>query len=166
MSRTRYSCSEREIRFKNAAHAAKVEPPPANRLHSRLGGPLIGATVVALGMPMRGAFMPATGGGTDESFRGLVLQLRGRLGLTQRELAARLDVHAHSIQAWEAGTSYPGAASLRALIVAAVQAGAFTPGHEMAEASSLWDSVTRDSPRLRTPFDSVWLDGILRAANT
>src|SRR3712207_7048177 len=33
-----------------------------------------------------------------ESFRGLVLQLRGRTGLTQRELAERIGVHVTSIR--------------------------------------------------------------------
>jgi len=105
--------------------------------------------------------MSASGGGSGDSFRGLLLQLRGRIGLTQRELASRLDVHAHSIQAWEAGTSYPGAASLRALIAAAVQAGGFTPGSEVAEASALWSAAMHESSRLRTPFDRTWFDTLL-----
>src|SRR5690349_18367548 len=95
----------------------------------------------------------APGGGSGDSFRGLILRLRGRIGLTQRELATRLDVHAHSVQAWEAGTSYPGAASLRALIAVALQAGGFTPDHEVAEAAALWSTAMHESTRLRTPFD-------------
>src|SRR5262245_52877337 len=46
--------------------------------------------------------------GAAEGFRGLVLLLRGRTGLTQRELAARVGVHAHSVQVWEAGLSADG----------------------------------------------------------
>jgi transcriptional regulator with XRE-family HTH domain len=33
----------------------------------------------------------------DEKFQGLLLQCRGRTGLTQRELAARLGVHMRSV---------------------------------------------------------------------
>jgi DNA-binding transcriptional regulator YiaG len=51
--------------------------------------------------------VPAANDGPGESFRGLVLQLRGRTKLTQRELARRLGVHVHSVQGWEAGASYP-----------------------------------------------------------
>ena len=55
--------------------------------------------------------MPATSPVDEapgEGFRGLLLLLRGRAGLTQRELGARLGLHAHSVQAWEAGMTYPG----------------------------------------------------------
>src|SRR5688572_17916465 len=93
---------------------------------------------------------------TVERFSGLVLQLRGRIGLTQRELAERLDVHAHSIQAWEAGVSIPSAASLRALVAAAWRAGGFTAGDEADEAAVLWATAMRGAPRLRTPFDRAW----------
>jgi DNA-binding transcriptional regulator YiaG len=48
--------------------------------------------------------------------RGLILTLRGRAGLSQRELAALLGVSERAIQAWEAGLSYPSAASLQRLI--------------------------------------------------
>jgi len=100
--------------------------------------------------------MSAFDGDSGDSFRSFILQLRRRIGLTQRELAARLDVHAHSVQAWEAGTSYPGAASLRALIAVAAQAGGLTPGNEVAEAARIWAVAARESPRLRTPFDRTW----------
>lgn len=109
--------------------------------------------------------MSASDAGPGESFRGLVLQVRGRIGLTQRELAARIGVHAHSVQAWESGTSYPGAASLRALIGEALRAGAFTPGKELAEASALWAAALRESPRLRVPFDRSWFATLLRPAD-
>ena len=44
-----------------------------------------------------------------ESFRGLVLRHRGRTGLTQRELAARLAVDRSTVQDWETGIKYPTA---------------------------------------------------------
>jgi transcriptional regulator with XRE-family HTH domain len=110
--------------------------------------------------------LSAFDGDSGDSFRSLILQLRGRIGLTQRDLAARLEVHAHSVQAWEAGTSYPGAGSLRALIAAAVQAGGFTPGNEAAEAARIWAAASRESSRLRTPFDRTWFDGLLSPARS
>src|SRR5687767_347238 len=129
-----------------------------------VGVPEVVASVVVLGMPVRGVLMPASFGDSGDSFRGLILQLRGRIGLTQRELAARLDVHHHSVQAWEAGTSYPGATSLRAFIAAATQAGGFTPGNEATEVAALWAAAVRESPRLRIPFDQIWFNGLLNRA--
>ena len=67
----------------------------------------------------------------DATFHELLLQCRGRAGLTQRELAARLGVHPRSIQAWESGVTFPGAASLKALIVGYLQAGGFERGQEI-----------------------------------
>jgi transcriptional regulator with XRE-family HTH domain len=96
-----------------------------------------------------------------ESFRSLLLQLRGRIRLTQRELADRLDVHVHSIQTWESGVSYPSAASLQRLIAVGAQVGAFTHGSELREASTLWAAATRESPRMRTAFDRVWFERVL-----
>jgi DNA-binding transcriptional regulator YiaG len=60
--------------------------------------------------------MPPDDDPTRERFRGLVLQLRGRTGLTQRELATRVGVNIGSTQGWEAGANFPGVASLKALI--------------------------------------------------
>src|SRR4051812_7373898 len=95
---------------------------------------------------------------SNESFPDLVLQLRARIGLTQRELAAKLGVHAHSVQGWEAGTSYPGASSLQGIIATVLQAGGFTSGRERDEAAELWACAMREAPRLRTPFDQAWFD--------
>src|SRR5437870_2700820 len=53
-----------------------------------------------------------------ESFRGLLLQHRGRTGLTQRDLAARVGVSRGSVQDWEAGLNYPDVPHLQALIAA------------------------------------------------
>jgi len=51
-----------------------------------------------------------------ESFRGLLLRHRGRMGLTQREFAVRTGVSQRSVQDWESGTNYPTAERLEALI--------------------------------------------------
>jgi len=102
--------------------------------------------------------VPPSDDWTGESFRGLVLRLRGGTGLTQRELAARIGVHVTSIQGWEAGSTFPGVASLKALVAVGVQAGGFTAGREREEARALWAAALRDAPRFRTPFDGTWFD--------
>ena len=61
-----------------------------------------------------------------ESFQGLLLRHRGRTGLTQRQLAARVGVSRGSVQDWEAGLSYPDAQHLQALIAAILEAGGLT----------------------------------------
>jgi WD40 repeat protein/transcriptional regulator with XRE-family HTH domain len=109
----------------------------------------------------RGAIVLPADERSAESFRGLLLRLRGRIHLTQRELAAQIGVHVHSIQGWEAGSNYPGVTSLRALIAAAARAGAFTAGQEADEAAALWAAAAREAPRLRAPFDRTWFDTIV-----
>src|SRR5688500_18036253 len=108
----------------------------------------------------RGGVRPADDA-TGESFRGLVLRLRGRTGLTQRDLANQMGVHVHSIQGWEAGDNYPGLASLKALIAAVLQCGGFTAGGELEEAEALWAAALRDAPRFRTPFDGAWFERLV-----
>jgi WD40 repeat protein/transcriptional regulator with XRE-family HTH domain len=104
--------------------------------------------------------VPSFDDATDEGIRGLVLQLRGRTGLTQRELAALAGVSVSSLQGWEAGDNYPGVASLKALIAAGLQAGGFTTGRETEEAQELWAAALRDAPRFRAPFDGAWFSRI------
>jgi transcriptional regulator with XRE-family HTH domain len=99
-------------------------------------------------------------GGTDD-FRGLLLRFRGRTRLTQAQLAARASVHMRSLQGWESGISFPGADSLQKLIVALLQAGAFTAGSETAEAEALWMLVERESSRQHPSFDAAWFAGLL-----
>ncbi|MBV9174464.1 MAG: helix-turn-helix domain-containing protein, partial [Chloroflexi bacterium] len=103
-----------------------------------------------------------------ESFRGLVLRLRGRTGLTQRQLAARLGVDRRTVQDWEAGLKNPTANRLQDLIAVLLAAGGFSSGHEVAEASELWAAVLREAPRMHTPFDRAWFDSLLaeRAARS
>src|SRR6202035_4220431 len=73
-----------------------------------------------------------------ESFQGLLLRHRGRTGLTQRELAARVGVSMRTVQDWEAGVSYPGAERLQALIAAFLSSGGQAVGREALEAQELW----------------------------
>jgi hypothetical protein len=52
---------------------------------------------------------------TTEPFHGLVLRFRGRTALTQRQVATRSNASGRSVQAGEAGISYPGSDNLQAL---------------------------------------------------
>src|SRR5258708_16467615 len=88
-----------------------------------------------------------------ESFQGLLLRHRGRTRLTQRQLGARVGVSRGSVQDWEAGSSYPDAQHLRALIAALFDGGGLTVSDE---AEALWAAALRQAPRMQTPFDAVW----------
>ena len=105
--------------------------------------------------------MPPSDDTTGEDFSSLVLLLRGRTGLTQRELATRVGVSVSSIQGWEAGVTYPSPASLQALIEAGLDSGGFLAAHEIEEARVLWAAALRNAPRFRTPFDVGWLEGLI-----
>src|SRR5260370_319197 len=97
----------------------------------------------------------------DKSFRGLLVRHRGRVGLTQRELAVRMGSSRRTLQDWESGVGYPSTERLRALITALLESGGLTVGHEREEVEDLWAAVLRQSPRMRTPFDEVWLTRLL-----
>ena len=98
---------------------------------------------------------------STESFRDLLLRHRGRTGLSQRELADRIGAGRRTVQDWEAGVNHPSAERLQALIQALLDARGLTVGREAAEAQQLWAAVMRDAPRMRTPFDEVWLAKLL-----
>jgi transcriptional regulator with XRE-family HTH domain len=97
----------------------------------------------------------------QERFAGLLLQLRGRTGLTQRDLAARLGASRRSVQDWESGVYYPNAHNLKSLIAVLLEAGGLTPGQETAEAEALWAAALRESERMQTPFDVTWFAELL-----
>jgi transcriptional regulator with XRE-family HTH domain len=96
-----------------------------------------------------------------ESFRGLLLRHRGRTGLIQRDLAARVGVSRGAVQDWEAGHNYPAAERLQVLIQVLLEAGGLTVGREEAEARELWAAAEREAPRMHTPFDEVWYARVL-----
>jgi WD40 repeat protein/transcriptional regulator with XRE-family HTH domain len=102
----------------------------------------------------------------DESFRGLLLRYRGRAGLTQRELVARLGASRRAVQDWEAGLNHPSAQRLQTLITVLLEAGGLTVGREALESAELWAAVLRETPRMQTPFDQVWFAGLLSAGVT
>src|ERR671934_780236 len=100
---------------------------------------------------------------STESFRDLLLRHRGRTGLSQRDLAARLGAGRRTVQDWEAGANHPSAERLQALIQVLLEAGGLAVGREAAEAQQLWAAVLREAPRMHTPFDEVWLARLLGA---
>jgi DNA-binding XRE family transcriptional regulator len=85
-----------------------------------------------------------------ESFSGLLLRHRGRTGLTQRELADRIDASVRTVENWEGGVNYPNAKPLQALIAALLESGGLTVGQELNEARELWAAVLRHAPRMTT----------------
>src|SRR3979411_1539473 len=91
---------------------------------------------------------------SGESFQGLLLQLRGRTGLSQTELAPRIGRHACASPGGESGTHYPAAEGLQALLRAFFTMNAFTVGHESAEAAVVWAAALLQAPRLRTPLET------------
>jgi WD40 repeat protein/transcriptional regulator with XRE-family HTH domain len=93
----------------------------------------------------------------EETFQGLLLQHRGRTGLTQRELADRVGISPRALQMWEAGATYPSAAALQSLVHALLEAHGLDAGRETEEVEELWSAALRDGPRMRTPLDRTWL---------
>src|SRR5262249_3619482 len=100
------------------------------------------------------------GGAEPETFRGLLLTLRGRTRLTQEQLAARLSVSARTIQYWETGVSYPAGANLKRLIEVYLEHDALARGGEADAARALWDAASLGTPRL-SAFDATWFESLL-----
>jgi transcriptional regulator with XRE-family HTH domain len=88
---------------------------------------------------------------------------RGRTGLIQRDLAARVGVSRGAVQDWEAGLNFPTAERLQVLIQVLLEAGGLTLEQEAAEAPALRTAVEREAPRMHTPFDEAWLAALLAA---
>src|SRR5689334_16391764 len=99
----------------------------------------------------------------DYAFADQALALRARAGLTQRELAALLEVSWQSIHAWEAGLSYPGAEHLKALITLYLDRGVLPAGWD--EAAGLWATARARAPRRLPPFDPTWFAPARGAGN-
>src|SRR5437764_15394082 len=77
----------------------------------------------------------------DYAFGQAMLSLRTALGLTQDGLAKHLGVSRRAVGEWEAGSSYPKAQHLKALIALGVKQQAFTAGHEAEEIRVLWKAA-------------------------
>jgi len=93
---------------------------------------------------------------TAPSFRSLALMLRGRAGLTQRELASAIGVSDRTVQVWEAGLGHPRAYRLQRLIALYMQMGVFRKGREGHEAAALWAAALETGLRFKSAFDTEW----------
>lgn len=98
---------------------------------------------------------------TDDRFGRLALTLREKAGLTQAEVAQALAVSERTIQHWESGTTYPGAANLKQLIALLLHHRVFDRGHERNAAQSLWIQADESAGRRRSLFDEQWFASLL-----
>ena len=96
--------------------------------------------------------------------RDQILLLRGRAGLTQREVAALLGVSRPALQKWEAGEGYPSPTRLRDLIALYLERSVFIPGREEQEAMALWEALRREAAHRTPPFDAAWFAGLRTAS--
>jgi transcriptional regulator with XRE-family HTH domain len=95
-------------------------------------------------------------GERDYAFGQLVLGLRTSIGLTQAGLARQLGISRQAVVGWEAGSSYPKATHLKALIALAVKEQVFPVGHEEEEIRALWKAAHR-----KVLLDETWLSVLL-----
>jgi WD40 repeat protein/transcriptional regulator with XRE-family HTH domain len=91
-------------------------------------------------------------------FRSLLLLLRGRAAMTQRELANAVGVSERSVQVWEAGGGFPSAPTLQRLIALYVQLGVLS--RQADEAGELWAAAVDDGSRFKAPFDAAWFASV------
>jgi len=86
--------------------------------------------------------------------------LRGRAGLTQREVASAIGVSDRTVQVWEAGLGHPRAQRLQRLIALYMHVGAFRSGREGHEAAALWSAALETGQRFKSAFDAEWFAGL------
>ena len=98
---------------------------------------------------------------TDYRFGQMLLGLREKIHLTQKELANALVVSRRTIQHWEAGTAFPDTTHLKGLIALFLQQGAFSMGAERDEAAALWAQADESAARRRSMFDDLWFRELL-----
>src|SRR2546426_10553072 len=108
---------------------------------------------VLAGQTERSALMRRSSyGERDYAFGQLILSLRSAIGLTQAGLSDHLGISPRAVGEWEAGSSYPKATHLKALIALAVKEQVFPVGHEEEEIRALWKAahqkVLLDEPGL------------------
>jgi transcriptional regulator with XRE-family HTH domain len=95
-------------------------------------------------------------GERDYAFGQAMLTLRTTIGLTQAGLANLLGVSRRAVGEWEAGSSYPKAEHLKALMALAVQQQAFPAGREEEEIRAFWKAA-----RQKVLLDEPWLSALL-----
>ena len=103
---------------------------------------------------------------TDFRFGQMVLGLREKIGLTQKEVADALEVSRRTIQHWEAGTAFPDTAHLKSLIAYFLQYKGFSAGAERDEAYALWAQADESAARRRSMFDEPWFRELLQLRAT
>src|SRR5258707_1033408 len=112
---------------------------------------------VLAGQTERSALMRrSTYGERDYAFGELILTLRSAIGLTQAGLSDQLGISKRAVGEWEAGSSYPKATHLKALIALAVKEQVFPVGHEVEEIRALWKAAHR-----KVWLDETWLSVLL-----
>src|SRR5437588_2612532 len=80
-------------------------------------------------------------GERDYAFGQAMLSLRTDIGLTQAGLADLLGVSRRAVGEWEAGSSYPKAEHLKALLTLAMKQQAFPAGREEEEIRAFWKAA-------------------------
>jgi WD40 repeat protein/transcriptional regulator with XRE-family HTH domain len=95
-------------------------------------------------------------GERDYAFGRRILALRTTIGLTQAGLADLMGVSRRAVETWEAGSSYPKAHHLKALLTLCVQQQAFPPGREEEEIRALWQAAHQ-----KVLLDKFWLAALL-----
>src|SRR6266581_3088888 len=97
----------------------------------------------------------STYGERDYAFGQLILALRSAIGLTQAGLSDHLGISKRAVGEWEAGSSYPKATHLKALIALAVKQQVFPVGHEEEEIRALWRAAHQ-----KVLLDETWLSSL------
>src|SRR2546425_171231 len=92
----------------------------------------------------------------DYAFGQLILSLRSAIGLTQAGLSDHLGISKKAVGEWEAGSSYPKATHLKALIALAVKEQVWAFGHEEEEIRALWKAAHQ-----KMLLDETWLSVLL-----
>ena len=80
-------------------------------------------------------------GEQDYAFGQVMLTMRSTIGLTQASLAELLGVSRRAVGKWEAGSAYPKAEHLKALLAFAVKQQAFAAGREEEEIRAFWKAA-------------------------
>jgi len=112
---------------------------------------------VLAGQTERSALMRRSSyGERDYAFGELILTLRSAIGLTQAGLSDQLGISKKAVGEWEAGSSYPKATHLKALIALAVKEQVWAFGHEEEEIRALWKAAHQ-----KMLLDETWLSVLL-----
>src|SRR5258707_875425 len=112
---------------------------------------------VLAGQTERSALMRRSSyGERDYAFGELILTLRSAIGLTQAGLSDHLGISKRAVGEWEAGSSYPKATHLKALIALAVKEQVWAFGHEEEEIRALWKAAQQ-----KVLLDESWLSVLL-----